>query len=321
VFQLSPNEKKIYVMTGNIWVPNSTGRGDRSSDIHALYEWDITAGQITLLCRLPVLDDIFVEPGASSGHFYNTQVGSETWDRNGCFYQVHFYNNSASFPNYAPGENVILTGIDIVRVKVALGLLPSLTEVSCVRDGASGVRIERTGATEQALEVLVDVTGYNSGVLTGEKTRMAATIAAASQSLTLQTASLLSTGLEQSDSVAVDIVPDGDTYVAGALRETGFPTGAVAAARTVGIRVPGAVLHVRATPDRGVVIACDVNSREGTASPVAVFHDAWGRSALRVPLQSAGNGSMQAAVAPGLLAPGWYSVHAGLLSSKIIIGR
>ena len=103
VFQVSGDGKKAYfVMSAN--APTST-----SDD--ALFEFDIESKKTTRLCAV---DDI--DPRLQG---FDWHTGYDAWDNQGRFFFTSFPSRHS--PKYRE-ENAIVTAIDPVRLKAALGL-------------------------------------------------------------------------------------------------------------------------------------------------------------------------------------------------------
>ena len=93
-------------------------REDRKGAPDVVCKLDLSTGTVRQLCRLADLDP------ALAG--LNLHTGYNAWDTEGGFYISSFSSNS--------DRNVIVTRIDPVRLKSALGLIPRLlTEVSVER--------------------------------------------------------------------------------------------------------------------------------------------------------------------------------------------
>lgn len=121
--QLSPDEEVVYTFWG------SGGK--------QLIQIDLTSLEAT---EIAVMSQLSTEMAGKS-----FVTGYDSWDNQGRFYEAGF--------TMSGGGNVMLMRVDPVRVKVALGLLPTLYEVSAVA-GTDGVIISRTGGTDVDLDVL-----------------------------------------------------------------------------------------------------------------------------------------------------------------------
>lgn len=133
VFQLSADGEKIYIGVSDVSYPNS------------IWEFDIASGVTTELAKLSQLDTV-----ASSQAFI---TGYDSWDTNGSFY-------ISSFSMYN-GVNVYMLGLDPVRIKAAKDSTFELVEVSSEKVG-SHIAIFRTGSTDVDLEVLYEVSLYDT---------------------------------------------------------------------------------------------------------------------------------------------------------------
>jgi outer membrane protein assembly factor BamB len=132
MFQPSADGRKAYFAT-SAWV--------REANPAWLYEFDLETGRTRRLCALPALDPAL---GA-----LNLHTGYDSWDRAGRFYLASFTSKTR--------KRVVVTRIDPVRLKVALGLLPSLVEVGLRREsgrGAPRFEISRSGGLKRPQEVL-----------------------------------------------------------------------------------------------------------------------------------------------------------------------
>lgn len=179
VFAVSADGRKAYLV-------GSTRLED--ADPISLYEFDLATGATRRLCALADID-------AAIGAF-RQHTGYDAWDADGRFYFASFTPKSS--------ENVVLTGIDPVRLKAALGLLPAVPEVSVARaaegDGAPRFVFTRTGPVAAPLDIL-----YKLADAEGERYDTIVIPAGA------KSASLPLDG-------AVSVVPNGNDYVAGAQR-------------------------------------------------------------------------------------------------------
>lgn len=102
VFQVSPDGRFAYAL--------AAGKQDESAE---LYEFDLTTRTSRKLCRVDELD-----PHLAG---FDTHTGYGSWDDRGRFYFVSF--PSPSSPKFRQ-ENAIVTAVDPVRLKQALGLIP-----------------------------------------------------------------------------------------------------------------------------------------------------------------------------------------------------
>ncbi|SUS07574.1 hypothetical protein DF3PB_4640001 [uncultured Defluviicoccus sp.] len=102
IFHVSPDGRFAYNL--------AAGKQDDSAE---LYEFDLTTRTSRKLCRVDELD-----PHLAG---FDTHTGYGSWDDRGRFYFVSF--PSPSSPKFRQ-ENAIVTAIDPVRLKQALGLIP-----------------------------------------------------------------------------------------------------------------------------------------------------------------------------------------------------
>jgi len=226
VFQLSANEKKIYVVEGQ---HDSAGR---------LFEFDIQTRSSRVLCSLADL-----VPSVMRGDV----CGYNSWDNNGCFYITS--GNGLT--------NVALIQIDPVLVKTNFGFLPSLTTVqlmpSLSHPGA--FCIIRTGDTNLPCSVV-----YNAGVPydpTIATQFYSATIPPGQTNLELSLPNLV-TNPAAPQVVTVALLPDGDTYKAGTNRSETWSFDSVHGngLPSLGLQQPsGTTLTNGGSADYGAVLA------------------------------------------------------------------
>jgi hypothetical protein len=139
VFHVSADGRKAYVIT------SLARRGDGKGAPDVVQEFDLSTGTVRQLCRLADLDP------ALAG--LNLHTGYNAWDTEGGFYISSFSSSS--------DRNVIVTRIDPVRLKSALGLISALTEVSVGRLPDSVMPhfvIARTDSTAGDQDVLYKLT-------------------------------------------------------------------------------------------------------------------------------------------------------------------
>jgi hypothetical protein len=186
VFHLSADGKTIY------FVPSDPAEG--------LFEFDTETRQTRKLCNLGQLDD---DVGAVSRH-----TGYDAWDREGSFYFTSFIRDG--------GQNVILTGVNPVHVKVALGMLPELVEVwvQGLPEAPKTIVVNRTdGNIDEDLEVLYEVTGIGTTGGTGKKYIGELTIPAGFSSDTVSLDELPVPDSISAEGVVFSVVPDGNDYI------------------------------------------------------------------------------------------------------------
>jgi len=103
VFHVSPDGQFAYAV----------GKATELAESAELYEFDLTAKNSRRLCRVGDLD-----PRLAG---FDMHSGYASWDDRGRFYFVSF--PSPSSPKFRQ-ENAIVTAIDPLRLKHALGLTP-----------------------------------------------------------------------------------------------------------------------------------------------------------------------------------------------------
>jgi hypothetical protein len=139
VFHVSLDGKKAYALAS---VSEAGEPGE-------LYEFDLRDGASRKLCGVADLDPRLADFGLHTGY--------GTWDQLGRFYFVSF--PSPDSPKHRQ-ENAIVTAVDPVRLKSALGLTPQPPEVSASIDGdgrGASVVFARTGDASAPQEVLYAV--------------------------------------------------------------------------------------------------------------------------------------------------------------------
>jgi outer membrane protein assembly factor BamB len=133
LFEVSADGRKAYVATSS-WA--------KTANPASLYEFDLATGETRRLCGLDALD-----PALAA---LNLHTGYDAWDGAGRFYFASFAMDGR--------QNAVLTRLDPVRLKAALGLLPSMTEIALepAPDAAMAPAfvVSRTGAAAGAQEVL-----------------------------------------------------------------------------------------------------------------------------------------------------------------------
>lgn len=172
-----------------------------------LYEFDIATGTTRRLCSLASLHPDLAERTRHTGY--------DAWDRDGRFFFT-------SFP-WPADSDLLLTGVDPVRLKVALGLLPELVHVGAApaADPDEGFVVYRSGSTAAALEILADLTTWDAAGRPLGTTQHVLTLRAGAAAATRTLADLLAPA--GSVSAALEIIPDGRDYVAGADRRAQLP--------------------------------------------------------------------------------------------------
>ncbi len=139
VFHVSLDGKKAYALAS---VSDAGEPGE-------LYEFDLRDGVGRKLCKVTDLDPKLAD--------FDWHTGYGTWNQLGRFYFVSF--PSPSSPKHRQ-DNAIVTAVDPVRLKSALGLTPRPPEVSARADGrrsSASVVFARTGEASAPQEVLYAV--------------------------------------------------------------------------------------------------------------------------------------------------------------------
>jgi len=187
------------------WVWNVAASGKKayfmpSDPAEGLFEYDLEKKSTIKLCGIGELDD---KAGAVTRH-----TGYDGWDADGKFYFTSFKRDGT--------ENVMISSVDPVRLKVAKNLLPGIMEVT-VDAAINGFTFSRKGPTTSALEVVYRIIENNtaSPAYAPQIGRIA--MPAGSASVKLPQASL---NLKDpaAKSITVSVIPDGDTYLAGTAR-------------------------------------------------------------------------------------------------------
>jgi sugar lactone lactonase YvrE len=196
VFQLTANQRKIYIIEGYYFSQ------------HRLFEFDIQSGQSHPLCSLTNL-----APSITLGNI----CGYNSWDNDGRFY-VTSGNNV---------DNVVFFQIDPVLLKITYGFLPSLTQVQLFRSAAdpASFTLTRDGDTNSSCLVVYSArVPYDPGVTAHF---YFATIPAGQSSIDLSFPRLLVSDGSSASVVTVDLIPDGDTYKVGTNRSLSISIDAI----------------------------------------------------------------------------------------------
>lgn len=190
VFQVSADEQKIYI-----------GASDQGPNENAIWEFDIATGESIELAHVTELD--------SQAGTENFITGYDSWDDQGRFY-------ISSFSMY-DNDNVLMLGIDPVRLKVAQGILPELVTVNLERlDDA--VTVSRSGSTASELEVLYDVLIFDAEGELNETIQQAVTVNVGNSSASLSFSQLTPAYVSAEQQVTVQLVNDGNDYIVGTQR-------------------------------------------------------------------------------------------------------
>jgi hypothetical protein len=198
VMHLSPDGQSIYAV--------NSGASDHGGQ-DGLFEFDVATRMTRRLCALGDLDP---ELTARTRH-----TGYDAWDRDARFY-------FASFP-WPADTNLLLTGVDPVRLKVGLGLLPELVHVgvtvSCDVEGE--FVLYRSGSTAGSLEVLADLSTWEASGQPLPTRQIVLTFPAGAELVTCTPGDLAMP--ETVTAAALEIIPDGRDYVVGADRRAAWP--------------------------------------------------------------------------------------------------
>jgi outer membrane protein assembly factor BamB len=199
LFHVSANGRKAYFATSS-WA--------QAANPSSLYEFDLVTGETRRLCGLDALDPELA--------VLNLHTGYDAWDKDGRFYFASFSMNG--------DRNVVLTRLDPVRLKAALGLLPSLTEVTLEASAKSAsVRdfvVARSGSTTGAQLVLYRLT-WTDASGTNRVRGGAVTIPPGARSSRVALGRLPG-GDAPGAHGELSLVPDGDGYTVGARRSAAF---------------------------------------------------------------------------------------------------
>ena len=187
IFQLSADEKKIYI-----------GMSDMGSSRNAIYEYDIASSRSFELANIKDLDK-----RAASEDFI---TGYDSWDSNGSFYIAAFSMND--------GDNVLMLGINPVRVKVARGFLPELVEVNAQAQAAN-IIVTRSGKSTEELTVLYEVRAYNTDNKLIDSSYGELTFAANQVSITVNSAAIKLPDAHGLATTVFSVVGDGNNYITG----------------------------------------------------------------------------------------------------------
>jgi hypothetical protein len=135
MLQLSRDESTIYWVNDKYWGREYPG--------YVLCAFDVETGASTVIDQL---DDLDGDAGRES---FNYHSGYDAWDNQGRFVMV-------SFGNTGTNDNVAVTRIDPVRLKVARGMIDNLITVGIQNSGAE-ITLSRSGGTREPLDVIVEM--------------------------------------------------------------------------------------------------------------------------------------------------------------------
>ncbi len=186
MLQLSRDETKVYWVNDKYWGRNYPG--------YVLCEYDVATGNSRVIDELKDLDD---DAGKDA---FNYHSGYDAWDDKGRFVMVSFGNTGTS-------DNVVVTRIDPVRLKVARGMIDNLITVSIQNTGGTEVTLSRSGGTSDPLDVIVEV--RKSGELIAEEV---ARIDGGDSETKIDAADIAGSA---DGTVEILAVPDGADYVVG----------------------------------------------------------------------------------------------------------
>jgi hypothetical protein len=213
VFNVSADGKKAYFVASSLGSLGPTSQPNPNKP-NLVYEFDLAAKTTRKLCSLADLDR---KVGQFNGH-----TGYNAWDGDGRFYFSSFSHGSETAQ--AGDQNVVVTGIDPVRLKVALGLLPSLTEVTVDNSPQAtepSFTFTRKGSMATAQEVLYKLVITERNRTTREqygKTKIpfgTASVTVALQQLQVTVPNAVKGGV-------LSVIPNGNDYVVGAKRSVAF---------------------------------------------------------------------------------------------------
>ena len=194
VFQLSADEKKIYIGLSDGARPN------------AIYEYDIASGSSFELLKISELDNL-----ASIENFI---TGYDSWDSNGSFYISNF--------SMYDGDNTFMLGINPVRIKAAKGILSELVEVS-TELASDKVAIDRNGYSTGSLEVLYKITAYNADNKIVDQSQGIVTLPAGEQRTLVDISSLTMPQAPASSRIVFSVIADGNDYIVSSKKEAELP--------------------------------------------------------------------------------------------------
>lgn len=204
MLQLSRDESTIYWVNDKYWGRNYPG--------YVLCEFDVATGESNVIDQLNDLD------GDAGKESFNYHSGYDAWDDKGRFVMV-------SFGNTGTNDNVVVTRIDPVRLKVAKGMIDELITVGIQTAGGSNVTLSRDAGTGDALEVIVEVRGSGGELLADA----IVTIESGDGETTVDVTSLVD---NTDETVEVAVVPDGADYV-------------VESSNSVSVDLDATAVHVR----------------------------------------------------------------------------
>ena len=203
VFHVSADGKKAYFVTSSLG-PNTPFNPNNPN---LLYELDLVTKTTRKLCNLADLDPQLAQ--------FNRHTGYDAWDGDGRFY---FSSFASKGNDRAWGRNVIVSAIDPVRLKVALGLLPSLTEVEVVKFSQKPFEqrfiLSHNGSTSTSYEILYQVSITDSEGKTQQKSGN--TIIPAGNSYVIIDLQQLRVDARQIQGQGkLTIIPNGNNYIVG----------------------------------------------------------------------------------------------------------
>jgi hypothetical protein len=200
-FNVSADGKKAYIVTSSLG-PHPLKPGQTNW----IYEFDLTTKATQLLSSVADIDPKLM--------LLNRTTGYDAWDSDGRFY----FSSFSSFWNMPQSakQNVIVTRIDPVRLKVALGLLPSLTEITVKRtrlDAKPAFVFTRSGSSTQAeQEVLYKIETFSRNKVVQEHYNKIV-IPAGASSVTISSQPL---NYDKTNHSFLSVIPNGNNYIVGA---------------------------------------------------------------------------------------------------------
>ena len=204
-FNISADGKKAYIVTSSLEpIPADIKKPN------FLYEFDITTKTTRKLVSLRDLDP---KLAASNRH-----TGYNAWDSDGRFYFTSFasYDGIEKIP-ITNRQNAIVTRIDPVRLKVALGILPSLTEVTVSKSpqtDKSTYIFTRKGNVKTIQEVIYKLIIVMKDGTTQERYGKI-TIPPGILSVTVPEQQFKLGKLEVIKSCVLSLIPNGNDYITG----------------------------------------------------------------------------------------------------------
>ncbi|MGC4064808.1 MAG: hypothetical protein QM784_09220 [Polyangiaceae bacterium] len=130
--QLSPNEQKIYLLND-------------SAPVNSLFEWDFRR----TMTPLELATEAELDPKLTPA--YTGITGHDSWDDSGRFYFTSFGGEGVPAT-----PNVMFVGVDPVRLKTAVGVLPGIASVKLEHGFGHAQWLHRRGDRSVSLDVLLE---------------------------------------------------------------------------------------------------------------------------------------------------------------------